>query len=169
MLPEPSRGQDRGRPFVPSAAAAPTDSAPSPAPSRRQQPPHQPPPRVRTRPATAHRRPPLSVIIQPPVSPPVPAGRRLSPTDPPPRRARAGEGPRRPLGPRSNSQARRSHYKPGMCSGTRLLLTTSQAGAGHGGNPEVGGAGVEDHGEVLRGGADGDGPVVFHLRGQGWS
>lgn len=60
-------------------------------------------------------------------------------------------------------------HKPRMCSWGWLLLTASQAGAGHRGNPEVGGAGVEDHGEVLWGGANGDGPVVFHLWGsQEW-
>lgn len=60
-------------------------------------------------------------------------------------------------------------HKPRMCSRAWLLLTASRAGAGHRGNPEVGGAGVENHGEVLWGGANGDGPVVFHLWGsQGW-
>lgn len=46
------------------------------------------------------------------------------------------------------------------------LLTASQAGAGDGGHPEVGGAGVEDHSEALWRGANGDGPVVLHLQGQ---
>lgn len=64
--------------------------------------------------------------------------------------------------------------KPGTCCWSQLSrngepclppLTASQADTGDGGHPEVGGAGVEDHGEVLRRGADGDGPIVLHLRG----
>lgn len=46
-----------------------------------------------------------------------------------------------------------------------MILTASWAGTGDRGNPEVGGASVEDHCEVLRWGANGDGPVVLHLQG----
>lgn len=46
--------------------------------------------------------------------------------------------------------------------------TAGWAGAEHGGNPEVGGAGVEDHGEFLGWGPDGDGAKVLILSGRGW-
>lgn len=43
-------------------------------------------------------------------------------------------------------------------------LTAGRAGAVHRGDPEVGGAGIKDDGEVLRWGANGDGAKVFHLQ-----
>lgn len=48
-------------------------------------------------------------------------------------------------------------------------LTAGQVeeGAVNGGNPEVGGAGVKQHGEGLRGGPDADGAVVLSLGGKG--
>lgn len=50
--------------------------------------------------------------------------------------------------------------------GLRALLTAGWAGAVHRGDPEVGGASVEDDCEVLRRRADGDGAEVFHLQGR---
>lgn len=46
-------------------------------------------------------------------------------------------------------------------------LTAGRTGAVDRGHPEVGGAGVEDHSELLRGGADADGAEVLHLSGRG--
>lgn len=43
-------------------------------------------------------------------------------------------------------------------------LTAGRAGAVHRGDPEVGGAGIKDDGEVLRWGANGDGAKVLHLQ-----
>lgn len=50
--------------------------------------------------------------------------------------------------------------------GLLALLTAGWAGAVHRGDPEVGGASVEDDCEVLRWRADGDGAEVFHLQGR---
>ncbi|XP_068065358.1 uncharacterized protein [Anomalospiza imberbis] len=109
--------REHARPLVPGtaspsrrcrpspAAAAPTDSATSPAPSPRQRHPHRPAPRVRSRSAAAHRRSPLSVITQPPVSPPgwagpAPAARPRSSSQPAAAaRARGGPAPAHPRAP----------------------------------------------------------------------
>lgn len=50
-----------------------------------------------------------------------------------------------------------------------LVLTASRRLAQGGGHPEVGGAGVEEHQEALRGGPDADLPVVGHLEERGHS
>lgn len=54
-----------------------------------------------------------------------------------------------------------SHLPLGLLS----PLTAGWAGAVHRGDPEIGGASVEDDSEVLWWGANGDGAKVFYLQG----
>lgn len=70
-----------------------------------------------------------------------------------------------------------TRHTVGRLSGTHMsMLMQDESGeltAGHiqegavdGGDPQVGGASVKQHSEVLRRGADADHPVVLGLRGQ---